>query len=113
MPMGTNFNLTDNRKLTILKMLSQQHTIESIALHFKVNPGTIKTKLKQGGINLKDTKLAGISSLRARAYNMIDSIEDPAMSFKAMVTYLKHYDKEVIDNKQEERDTSKVTIEII
>jgi len=76
MAQGKEFTLTAKRITEALTMLSNQHTLTSLAHHFGVHRATLTEKLVDAGIDHSAVRNAGTANLRALTFMRINSIPD-------------------------------------
>jgi len=88
---GHRWTVTKKRRDDIIKMFMEQHTIDTIALHYGITRQTLTRKLKDEGIDSKALRNAGKQSLRQALFNTIMMIPDEDKKVKAGLDYLNRY----------------------
>jgi len=88
---GHVWTLTDKRRKDIIKMLTKQHTIVSIAAHYGVEHKTISRRLSEAGISATEVRNNGLISLRAALFSSVYDISDSDKRIKAGLDFLKQY----------------------
>ena len=88
---GHRWTMTKTRRDEIIKMLIEQHTVSTIALHYGITRQTMLRKLKKEGIDAKDIRNSGKQSLRHVLFKAISLIPDEDKKVKAGLDYLSRY----------------------
>ncbi len=91
MAKGKDWTLTDKRLKECLTMLNSQHTVGSIASHFRIHRDTLATKLSESGVDTGALRNAGKLALRAMAFDSIMNIKDSAKRSDSALRYLNQY----------------------
>jgi len=91
MAAGKDWTLTEKRLRECLTMLNSQHTVGSIASHYKIARETLSTKLSEAGVDTAGLRNAGKLALRAMAFESIMNIKDPSKRSESALKYLSQY----------------------
>jgi hypothetical protein len=112
---GSTWNLTPDRRVTVIDMLKKQHSVASIADYFEITPNTLRKKIKEAGIDHKQVRQIGLVGLRRAAYDMLMSMDtdmDDKEKFNALMKYLDRYERDEELEPRAEQDSGSIDINV-
>jgi len=88
---GNTWHLTEKRKAFVIKELTAQMSVPSIAMELGITSDTLYAKLKEAGIVPKEVKRKGLEKLRRSCMSWIYNIDDDKDRADAAMKYLNKY----------------------
>ena len=101
MAAGKSFTMTDKRIADLKYLLGRQYSVRYVANKWNITPEALSVKMSELGLDARQLKKDGISTLRADVLNTIDEIDEADKKAKFTLDYLKQYDSETVAKKQE------------
>ena len=106
MAAGKSFTMTDKRIEELKYLLGRQYSVRYVANKWNITAEALSVKMSELGLNARELKRDGISTLRADVLNTIDDIEEPEKKAKITLDYLKQFDNETVQNSKEEQESN-------